>query len=65
MEEEEEVEEEEEAPNDKVTMDNELERCGRKRSQQSLEYSLNICLQVLKETTTPQSLVIVTNETKP
>jgi hypothetical protein len=33
-----------------VTMDDELERCGRKRSQPSLDFSLNICLQVLKET---------------
>lgn len=37
------------APNVKVTMDDELEGCGRKQSQPSLEFALNICLQVLKE----------------
>jgi hypothetical protein len=39
------------APNDKVTMDDELEGRVRKRSQPSLAFSLNIRLQVLKETT--------------
>jgi hypothetical protein len=39
------------APNDKVTLDDEQGRYGRRRSQPSLEFSLNICLQVLKETT--------------